>query len=289
MPTAAKPNAATMEAVLRFYAQAGIDCALSETPIDRFALGDPPAESLRQTERVPAQPTLRSPSADPQQRRQPEAQRGRAPSSREQALSDPTSAVAAAVAAAARAQTLDELRAELAAFEGCDLRLTASACVFGSGDPNAAIMFVGDAVSEAEDIAGEPLVGRAGELFDRMLAAIGLDRTQVYLANALPWCRPGNRPASAQEAAICRPFLHRQIMLADPHFLVLLGKFAAEQVLSGAKVPEGRGQWWSYPTSRREIRAMTTLHPAYLLQQPLQKRLAWRDLLTIKAALAGSP
>jgi DNA polymerase len=193
----------------------------------------------------------------------------------------------AAREAAASAETLQDLRATLASFEGCNLRLTATNLVFADGNPEARVMLVGEAPGMEEDLQGLPFVGRSGQLLDRMLKAIGLDRSSAYIANVIPWRPPGNRTPTPQETEICRPFIERQIALADPDFLVLLGGASAKQLL---KTSEGilrlRGQWRSYDTGLREIRAMATLHPAYLLRQPLQKKLAWRDMLTLKKALA---
>ena len=149
-------------------------------------------------------------------------------------------------------------------------------------------MFVGEAPGREEDLEGLPFVGRSGQLLDRMMAAIGLDRTSAYIANIIPWRPPGNRTPTPQESQICLPFILRQIELADPDILVCLGGPAAQALLG---VKEGilrtRGRWFPYQTGSREIRALATLHPAYLLRQPLQKRLAWRDFLMIKRALDG--
>ena len=194
----------------------------------------------------------------------------------------------AAREAASQARTLDELRAILSGFEGCNLRFTATNLVFADGNPQARVMFVGEAPGFEEDIQGLPFVGRSGQLLDRMLKAIGLDRTSAYIANVIPWRPPGNRTPTPQETEICRPFIERQIALADPDVLVPLGGASAKQLLG---VTDGilrlRGQWRDYETGLRRIRAIATLHPAYLLRQPLQKKLAWRDLLAIKAALAA--
>ena len=192
----------------------------------------------------------------------------------------------AAREAAATAETLDALRATLAAFEGCNLRHTATNLVFADGNPAARVMFVGEAPGMEEDLQGLPFVGRSGRLLDLMLKAIGLDRASAYIANVIPWRPPGNRDPTPQETEICRPFIERQIALVDPDFLVLLGKASAQQLLkTNMAITRLRGQWRPYHTGRREIRAMPTLHPAYLLRQPLQKRLAWRDLLALKKAM----
>jgi DNA polymerase len=275
-----------MEALLRFYAEAGVDVALSEEPVDRFALSEAlAAEAARKSEarrqRTEEVAHAEAPAAG---RLEPPS---RAPASAK--LTVPSEAVVmAAREAAATAESLEALRATLASFEGCNLRFTATNLVFADGNPEARVMFVGEAPGFEEDMQGLPFVGRSGQLLDRMLAAIGLDRTSAYIANVIPWRPPGNRTPTPQETEICRPFIERQIALADPDFLVLLGGASAKQLM---KTNEGilklRGQWRTYDTGRREIRAMATLHPAYLLRQPLQKRLAWRDMLSLKAALEG--
>ncbi len=199
----------------------------------------------------------------------------------------PEVAVMAARAAAQSAKTLDELRALLEAFEGCMLRATATQLVFADGNPAARVMFVGEAPGRDEDIAGLPFVGRSGKLLDRMIEAIGLDRTQVYIANIVPWRPPGNRTPTPHESAICLPFIRRQIELADPDILVCLGQPSTQTLLETKEgITRTRGRWLKFDTGSREIRALATYHPAFLLRSPLQKRLAWRDFLAIKKALA---
>ncbi|NJL50259.1 MAG: uracil-DNA glycosylase [Blastochloris sp.] len=174
----------------------------------------------------------------------------------------------------------------LESFDGCALKMTASRLVFADGVPDGKLMLVGEAPGAEEDRQGKPFVGRAGQLLDRMLAAIGLDRSKVYIANIVPWRPPGNRTPTPQESAICLPFITRQIELVDPDVLMFLGGFAAAS-LTGTKdgILKIRGRWLSFHVGNRDIRAMATLHPAYLLRQPLQKRLAWRDFLAVKRAL----
>src|SRR5579871_4592697 len=200
----------------------------------------------------------------------------------------PEAAVMAAREAAQRAATLDELRALLANFEGCALRVTATQLVFADGNPQGRVMFVGEAPGYEEDISGRPFVGRSGKLLDRMMGAIGLDRTSAYIANVVPWRPPGNRTPTPQETAICLPFIRRQIELADPDILVCLGG-PAMQTLLGIKegITRARGRWFPYDTGTRQIKALATFHPAFLLRSPLQKRFAWRDFLALKHALAA--
>ena len=190
--------------------------------------------------------------------------------------------------AAGSAASLEELRAILNRFEGCALRATAKQLVFADGNPQSRVMFVGEAPGRDEDIEGLPFVGRSGKLLDRMLAAVGLDRTSVYIANIVPWRPPGNRTPTPQEAAICLPFTLRQIELANPDILVCLGGPSAQTLLNIKDgIRKTRGRWFAFQTGTREIRALATFHPAYLLRQPLEKRFSWRDFLAIKKALAG--
>jgi uracil-DNA glycosylase len=266
--------------LLAFYVEAGIDVALGDAPVDRFA--EPVAQNVSPFEQqVPDAPARPRPS-------QPMAAPAFAPAAAATAPAAPEAAVTAARAEAASAATLEELRAILDRFTGCALRATATQLVFADGNPQARVMFVGEAPGRDEDIEGRPFVGRSGKLLDLMMAAIGLDRTSVYIANVVPWRPPGNRTPTPQESAICLPFLQRQIELVNPDVLVSLGGPSA-QTLLGVRdgILKTRGRWFTFQTGRREIRATATLHPAYLLRQPLQKRLAWRDFLAIKKALAG--
>jgi uracil-DNA glycosylase family 4 len=260
--------------LLAFYLEAGVDALLCEAPVDRFAEPAPRAEP------TPA-PALRRPPPPPP------APSAAGSSAAVAAPLAPEAAVMAARAAAKTAATLAELRAILDGFEGCALKGTARQLVFADGNPQARAMFVGEAPGREEDLEGLPFVGRSGQLLDRMLAAIGLDRSSAYIANVIPWRPPGNRTPTPQETSICLPFTRRQVELADPDVLVCLGSPAAQALLDVKDgIMKTRGRWFAYQTGTREIRAIATFHPAYLLRQPLQKRLAWRDFLAIKQALA---
>ena len=198
----------------------------------------------------------------------------------------PDEAAMAARTAAKSAASLEELRAILESFDGCALKATATRTVFADGNPQARVMLVGEAPGRDEDIEGLPFVGRSGKLLDQMLKAIGLDRTSVYIANIVPWRPPGNRTPTPQESAICLPFVLRQIELADPDILVCLGGPSAQTLLNIKDgITKTRGRWFTFDTGKREIRAIATFHPAFLLRSPLQKRFAWRDLLAIRKAL----
>jgi DNA polymerase len=254
--------------LIAFYVEAGIDIALEEKPVNRLAEPAPVAPPPRPVIEppVPVAPPVMRPA--------------------EPAPLAADAAVNAARDLAARAATLADLERLLAGFDGCALKKTATRLVFADGNPKSRVMLVGEAPGREEDIEGRPFVGRAGQLLDRMLAAIGLDRTSVYIANTVPWRPPGNRTPTPQEMAICLPFLRRQIELADPDLLVCVGGPAAVALLDIRDgIMKSRGRWMPF-RSTREIRALPTLHPAYLLRQPVMKRLAWRDFLTLKAALA---
>lgn len=264
--------------LLAFYEEAGVDVLLNEAPTNRFA-PDPLPSEKDEIVRSGAGGTFFSALA----RDLPPKHRPALPS---QPPLAPDAAIMAAREAAKTAASLEQLRAILERFEGCALRSTATQLVFADGNPQSRVMFVGEAPGREEDLQALPFVGRAGKLLDRMLAAIGLDRGSAYIANIVPWRPPGNRTPTPQECAICLPFTLRQIELADPDVLVCLGAPSMQTLLN---VKEGilktRGRWFGFQTGTREIHAMATLHPAYLLRQPLQKRLAWRDFLAIKKIL----
>jgi DNA polymerase len=255
--------------LLAFYAEAGVDALVGEEPVDRLAAAETPAPVTRTAREIVPPPHRES--NGPTAMLAPQA---------------PDEATMAARAAAKSAKTLDDLRDILEKFEGCALKPTATQLVFADGNPRARLMFVGEAPGRDEDLEGLPFVGRSGKLLDRMLAAIGLDRASVYIANIVPWRPPGNRTPTPQESQICLPFVLRQIELVDPDILVCLGGPSAQALLGIREgITKTRGRWFTFDTGKREIRAMPTFHPAFLLRSPLQKRLAWRDFLAIKKAV----
>jgi uracil-DNA glycosylase family 4 len=274
MPSAMDNGRTDGHALLAFYRDAGVDAVLGEAPVDRMAdEAPPPAAPAPAAVRPPPLPLpAKSGERSPLQPAAPPT---------------PDVAIMAARDAARTAASLEELQSLLDGFEGCTLRSTATQLVFADGNPHGRLMFVGEAPGHDEDVTGRPFVGRSGKLLDRMMEAIGLDRTAAYIANVVPWRPPGNRTPTPQETAICLPFIRRQIELANPDVLVCLGGPAA-QTLLGIKegITRTRGRWFPYDTGTREIRALATFHPAFLLRSPLQKRLAWRDFLAIKKALA---
>lgn len=264
--------------LLTFYAEAGVDEALTDEPTNRFAAGEmrrPPA--VRQ-----AEPPKPPPSASPEVKTPPLSAAARTPV----AVPD-EGQVALARERAAKAATLEDLRQQMSEFDGCNLKFTAKNLVFADGNPEADLMLVGEAPGRDEDLEGLPFVGRSGQLLDRMLAAIGRDRQSVYIANVIPWRPPGNRTPTPQETEICRPFIERQIELANPKLLMTLGGPSAKTLLHTTEgVLRLRGNWKAHVTaSGATIPAMPTLHPAYLLRNPAHKKLAWRDFLEVKAKL----
>ncbi|TPK22262.1 uracil-DNA glycosylase [Mesorhizobium sp. B2-5-9] len=284
--TAASPNnPVDLADLLAFYASAGVDEALEDASVNRFAEAVPkPAE--RTPAAAPREGKVPEPAAGPPRldgRSVPDAPAPRPPTS---AVPDEAQA-ALARQLAMTATTLDELRQHMTAFEGCNLKATAKNLVFADGNPQAAVMLVGEAPGRDEDIEGLPFVGRSGRLLDRMLAAIGLDRSSVYIANVIPWRPPGNRTPTPHETEICRPFIERQIELVNPKVLINLGGPSAKTLLNTSEgILRLRGNWRVHTTgSGIAIPAMPTLHPAYLLRTPAHKKLAWRDFLEVKAKL----
>jgi DNA polymerase len=265
--------------LLEFYAEAGADASVGEHSNDWLSPQRPAPQAS--VERSPATP---GGSGGGGVTRTADARVAPAPATTAPPP-PPDTAVMAAREAARSAGSLQELRAILERFDGCALKASASRLVFADGTPNSRLMLVGEAPGSEEDKQGLPFVGRSGQLLDRMLKAIGLDRTQVYIANIVPWRPPGNRTPTPVETQICLPFIQRQIELSNPDVLVTIGQPSTGALLGIQGIMKNRGRWFSYQTGTREIRAMPMLHPAYLLRSPIAKRLAWRDMLAIKKAL----
>lgn len=258
-------------AVLRFYADAGVDETLGSAPVDRFSM--PPAAAPAAAER----PRRTAGPAGP------DAAASRASSPPPKAE---ISAEATAQALARNAGDLDALRAAMATFDDCPLKATAKHLVFGDGNPAADLMLIGEAPGADEDRQGRPFVGVSGQLLDKMLASIGLDRSRVYITNILAWRPPGNRKPTPAETTMCLPFIRRHIELVDPKLLVFVGGTSAATLLGRSEgITRLRGRWLQYPLDGRSIDAMAIFHPAYLLRQPALKRDAWRDLLLIRERL----
>jgi DNA polymerase len=268
-------EAARAAALLRWYADAGVDEAVAEAPFDRYALSAIRMASPR--------------SAAPPPSAAPAAAARASPPAIGPALADsPGRARETATHAAAAAGSLAELRRALEAFEGCPLKQTATHTVFADGNPAAPLMVIGEAPGRDEDRLGLPFVGESGKLLDRMLASIGITRDGCYITNVLPWRPPGNRTPTDAEVAVCLPFLTRHIELVQPRLLLLVGGMPAKNLLARTEgITRLRGRWRSYESAglTHPVPAMATLHPAYLLRQPQQRRLAWRDLLEVKDRL----
>lgn len=270
------PDVLSGSALLRWYLEAGVDEATGEQPLDRFAL--PSMQDIRVVPPVPSAPQAGlSPGIIPRS------------SAVGSVLSDdPQAAKSGATLAAEQCTTLDALRAAVEAFDGCPLKLTASRTVFADGNPASDLMIVGEAPGRDEDREGKPFVGASGQLLDRMLASIGLDRSLFYITNLLPWRPPGNRAPTDAEVAVCLPFLVRHIELVQPKVILLVGGLAAKNLFARTEgITRLRGHWrsWSSPGLSSSVPALATFHPAYLLRNPAHKRLAWRDLLEIKLKL----
>ncbi len=259
--------------LLEWYTAMGVDETIAETPQDWFA--EAPHRDLS--------PVPISGMPAPEVKRKPlERAKAPIPQITPQTALGTSADVMAARELARSAASLQELRSLLEGFDGCGLKKTASRLCLSRGSPEARLMLIGEAPGKDEDIQGAPFVGRAGQLLDRMLAAISLTEADVYITNLVFWRPPGNRTPSPEEVQVCQPFVERQIELLAPDILVFLGNAAAKQLTGATEgIMKLRGKWLTYAG----IRAMATLHPAYLLRTPIAKRLAWRDLLAIREAL----
>ena len=271
-------------ATLQWLIDAGADEAIGETPVDRLA-----APAAPRAQPPPAEKAPPGPAPAPR----PAVKPGPAPRSAGKpvpgvALASTEAALSSARDLARAAGNLEELKAALDAFEGCALKQHAMNLVFADGSPKARVMVIGEGPGAEEDRRGLPFVGVSGRLLDRMLAGIGLDRTSAYITNVLFWRPPGNRTPTGTEIAACLPFVERHIELVDPQVLLLAGGISAKTLLGRSEgILKLRGRWAHYQHAgmARPIPALASLHPAYLLRQPAQKRLAWRDFLALKEAL----
>ena len=271
-----------LAALLAWQAAAGADEAILEAPVDRYKASEaapvrPPVSAQAPAKRAAA------PAADAAKRK---AAKSASPRPAAKPAPVPlTPAAASARELADAAGTLEELVEALAAFDGCALKKTATNLVFGDCNPAARIMFVGEAPGADEDRAGKPFVGVSGQLLDRMLAWIGLDRTKFYITNIVFWRPPGNRTPTSDEVAACLPFVARHIELVAPAILVPVGGPATETLLRrGEGITKSHGRWYDYQTPglAAPVPAMPIFHPAFLLRASAQKRAAWRDLLSLE-------
>jgi DNA polymerase len=265
-------NTQALRELLEFYGATGVDAALGDAPVDRFTVVDEAPKAKLAPTPLPPQPVAPQQLAAPAQAPQFEAAE---PEPSTQGLAD-------AEALAAGANTLDELRQALENFDGCGLNKTARRLVFADGNPDADIMLIGEAPGRDEDAQGLPFVGRSGQLLDKMLAAIALNRTSVYIGNVIYWRPPGNRTPTPQERALCEPFIRRQIELAAPKVMMTLGGSALSGLFGINGIMKTRGQVLTYSHKGLSAPCVPTLHPAALLRNPINKRLAWQDLLCLQ-------
>ncbi len=290
-------------AILAFWRDAGVDEAIEDAPVDRYAASAATASAAQAARATAAPPARTAPPAAPGSPSAASSSAASPPSApavrraaAEPRLTSPTAvplespaAVEDARAAANAATTLAELRAAIEAFEGCALKRTAKNTVFADGNPETRVMVIGEAPGADEDRQGKPFVGVSGQLLDRMLGFIDLDRkTGFYITNILPWRPPGNRTPTSGEIALCLPFVERHIALVQPRILILAGGVAAKTLFQTSEgIMKLRGRWFDYRPAVLEkgVPTMAIFHPAYLLRSPAQKREAWRDLLAIRQKL----
>ncbi len=283
MPDRQTPGEGTLPALhaaLTLQIDAGADEAIGEQPVNRLTLPPPAAEKFRQD------------GVTPESGSGLDAPRESRPRNPPRLVSTDTT-VSTARETARAAQSLEALEAAVRAFDGCPLKNTAMNTVFSDGTPDGPVMLVGEAPGAEEDKEGKPFVGASGQLLDKMLAAIGLNRREhAYITNIVFWRPPGNREPSASETAVCRPFLERHIELKKPSILVFLGGPSAKTMLNRTEgITRLRGRWFDFRTptmaeaEAAPIPAMPLFHPAYLLRSPLKKRDAWRDLMAIRDKL----
>lgn len=258
--------------IIAWHIEAGVDEAISEEPQNRFDKpSQPPAAPMAASQasaKAPVEPMVA------------------------QALIPPTKqdpgqdkALKTAVKVAASANTLDELHGALEKFDGCGLKATAENLVWGYGNSDAKLMLIGDVPGDEEDRQGVPFVGPGGQLLDKMLASIGLDREQVFLSYTVFWRPPGKRTPSPGEIALCQPFVERMIEIIDPELIVTIGAPATHSLLAQkGSIARLRGKWFSYesPKMSRPVQATAIYSPDYLLSSPAMKRPTWDDLLEIK-------
>lgn len=286
---------AAAAAVLEWYLAMGVDCALTADPIDwrkRKATPPLPAFDLTATEGAAIEGAASQRDAPSDRQHDPVNRQNAstvpphaAAGGRFTATQSPGAAASEAREKAKSAKTLDQLEEILRGFDGCALKATAKNLCFYRGSQTAPLAIIGEAPGRDEDIAGKPFVGRAGQLLDKMLSSIGCDESNVHITNVVYWRPPGNRTPTPLEAQICRPFLMRQLELLNPEMVLVLGGAAAKNILDVSdSIMRVRGKWRTLKIAERDVPVMASLHPAYLLRTPAAKRLAWRDLLAVKAA-----
>jgi uracil-DNA glycosylase len=265
-------KAAEAAAMIEWLVEMGADEVVGDLPLNRLAA--PRAAPEAEVRKLAPAPSLQPKAAVGEFRSVPLPQA--------QGSSD-------AAQMAAECMTLADIEQALMRFDACPLKKTATNLCFGDGNPEAEVMLIGEAPGRDEDIQGKPFVGRSGQLLDRMLQAIGLSRhgdtpqNSVYISNVIFWRPPGNRTPTDQETLMCLPFLRRAIEIKQPRLLVCLGATPTQRLMGRSEgILKLRGRWFGFSSGERSIPLLATLHPAYLLRQPAQKRLAWRDFLSMK-------
>lgn len=277
----------TPDALLRWYVDAGVDECIGEEPLDRYALSARLlAEAEARRTRAPAaRPERPQAPAGPRPPQGPGRPAAPPPPPPPRPLATADQEMRSAAALAAEATTLEALHAAMQRFDSCPLKVTATNTVFADGNAQADLMVIGEAPGAEEDRQGLPFVGASGQLLDRMLASIGLSREIFYITNVIPWRPPGNRKPTPQEVGMCLPFIHRHIELVDPKVILMVGGLSASSLTARNEgITKLRGRWYDYasPGLSRPVPAIATFHPAYLLRSPQMKKLAWRDLLTLR-------
>ena len=267
---------------LAWLVDMGVDETTGDDPVDRFASSAERLRSLQARQAAPAAVATISPVV-PKADSQPRTVLP--PVSTEQSVQESKQI-------ALECKDLAGLESALQTFDSCPLKRTASNLCFADGNPEARVMFIGEAPGRDEDIQGKPFVGRSGQLLDKMLKAIGLDRSSsegekaAFITNVIYWRPPGNRKPTENETLMCMPFVERTIELQSPDFIVCLGATPMQRLTGRTDgILKSRGRWMDVSMAGRTIPLMATLHPAYLLRQPAQKRLAWRDFLEIRKRL----
>ncbi|UXM93858.1 uracil-DNA glycosylase [Bartonella sp. HY329] len=274
-------KAFTFEELLRFYQESGVDIAILDEPINRL-IAQPALTNVQSvTKTIANQQPLQTSTKATDNKKPPVRPSNNARKTNYVPLDDQ---IKLAREVAMRANSLDELRQNLTNFDDCPLKITAKNTCFADGSIKSKLMVIGDVPEREEDLQGLPFVGPSGDLLNKMLAAIGFNREDVYIANVIAWRPPGNREPTPHEVELCKPFIYRQIELANPDIILAFGGTTTTW-LTG--VNEGilrmRGNWLKFVTSGgKTIGIMPTFHPRYLLRNPLHKKFTWQDLLSVK-------
>ena len=272
-------HAENLSAVLQWHIDAGCDECVADAPVDRFAVS-----AQMMTEPAAAAPA-RAPAQAAPASTPPGVSRGAKVDPREV---DNNRQVKSAMELASAAESIDDLRAALAGFEGCPLKKTATNLVLSDGPADARLMLIGEAPGADEDRQGIPFVGPSGKLLNAILESVGLKREEVLISNTVFWRPPGNRTPTTQEAAVCHPFIERLVEIVDPQVLVCIGAPATHTMLGQTQgISRLRGKWFKFQTPKlsHPIDATALFHPAYLLRTPIKKRDAWADIRMIKKRL----